>query len=57
MIVLDGVVYQAKADGRIYTTADSQTTPFATVTHFDRDLAITTNTPMNLSVFSSTMAA
>jgi acetolactate decarboxylase len=57
MIVLDGVVYQAKADGRIYTAADSQTTPFATVTYFDRDLATTTKSPMNLSVFSSTMAA
>jgi acetolactate decarboxylase len=56
MIVLDGVVYQAKADGRIYTTTDSQTTPFATVTYFDRDHTATTGTPMNLSVFSSTMA-
>jgi acetolactate decarboxylase len=57
MIVLDGIVYQAKADGHIYTAADSQTTPFATVTYFDRDLATTTDRPMNLSVFSSTMAA
>lgn len=56
MIVLDGVVYQAKADGHIYTAADSQTTPFATVTYFDRDQAVTTGSPMNLSVFSSTMA-
>jgi len=56
MIVLDGTVYQAKADGHIYTAADSQTTPFAIVTYFDRDLATTTNSPMNLSVFSSTMA-
>ena len=56
MIVLDGIVYQAKADGHIYTAGDSQTTPFATVTYFDRDLAVTTNSPMNFSVFSSTMA-
>jgi acetolactate decarboxylase len=56
MIVLDGIVYQAKADGRIYTAADSQTTPFATVTYFDRDLAISTDEPMNFSVFSLTMA-
>jgi acetolactate decarboxylase len=56
MIVLDGVVYQARADGHIYTPADSQTSPFATVTYFDRDRATTTDTPMNLSVFSSTMA-
>jgi len=56
MIVLDGTVYQAKADGRISTATDSQTTPFATVTYFDRDHAVTTGMPMNLSVFSSTMA-
>ena len=55
MIVLDGVVYQAKADGRIYVAADSQTTPFATVTHFSSDQAVTTDRPMNLSVFSSVM--
>jgi acetolactate decarboxylase len=56
MILLDGVVYQAKADGHLYTAADSQTSPFATVTYFDRDNAATTDGPMNLSVFSSTMA-
>jgi len=56
MIVLDGVVYQAKADGLIYTAADSQTTPFATVTYFDSDHAVTTDRQMNMSVFSSTMA-
>lgn len=55
MIVLDGVVYQAKADGRIHAVADSMTTPFATVTCFDRDLSATTERPMNFSVFSSTM--
>ena len=55
MIVLDGVVYQAKADGRIYPVADSQTTPFATVTYFNSDLAATTRSPMNLSIFSSVM--
>src|SRR5512136_1450849 len=42
MIVLEGVVYQAKADGHIYTAADSQTTPFATVTFFDRDHMVAT---------------
>ena len=57
MIVLDGIVYQAKADGNIYTAADSQTSPFATVTYFDSDQTATTGMPMNLSVFSSTMAA
>jgi acetolactate decarboxylase len=55
MIVLDGVVYQAKADGHIYPVADNQTTPFATVTYFDHDLAVTTDRPMNLSAFSTVM--
>jgi acetolactate decarboxylase len=56
MIVLDGVVWQAKADGRIYPVADNLTTPFATVTYFDSDLStLTTGQPMNLSVFASTM--
>jgi len=57
MIVLDGVVYQAKADGHIYTVADNQTTPFATVTYFDHDLAVATDKTMNLSTFATTMAA
>jgi acetolactate decarboxylase len=56
MIVLDGVVYQAKADGHVYPAADNETTPFATVTYFDDDLSsLTTGQPMNLSVFTSTM--
>jgi acetolactate decarboxylase len=56
MIVLDGVVYQAKADGRIYRVADNVTTPFATVTYFDRDRTVATAHPMNMTVFSSEMA-
>ena len=56
MIVLDGVVYQAKADGHIYRVNDSLTTPFATVTYFDRDRTATTEKPMNFSVFSTSMA-
>jgi len=55
MIVLDGVVYQARADGHVTRAADSQTVPFATVTYFDRDLAVTTGFPMNISVFSAAM--
>ncbi|MDD4137935.1 MAG: acetolactate decarboxylase [Methanoregula sp.] len=55
MTVLDGVVYQAKADGHVYTVADSQTTPFASVTYFKGDRTVTTDAPMNLSTFTSTM--
>lgn len=56
MIVLDGVVYQAKADGHIYQASDILTTPFATVTYFDRDRTAMTEKPMNFSVFSESMA-
>ncbi|MCK9580611.1 MAG: acetolactate decarboxylase [Methanoregula sp.] len=55
MIVLDGIVYQAKADGHIYTVDDNEMTPFATVTHFTRDHTATTGAPMNFSIFSSEM--
>ena len=37
MIVLDGVVYQAAADGSINVMADNETIPFATITKFDED--------------------
>jgi len=55
MIVIDGVVYQAKADGHIYRVSDSLTTPFATVTYYDRDFSNMTGNPMNFTVFSSSM--
>ncbi|MFA4877334.1 MAG: acetolactate decarboxylase [Methanoregula sp.] len=55
MSMLDGVIYQAKADGRIYMVADSQTTPFATVTYFSQDRSATTSALMNLTVFTSEM--
>ena len=56
MIVLDGKVYQAKADGRVYAVMDNATTPFATVTHFNRDFSVTTGRPMNFSTFSTDMS-
>jgi len=56
MIVLDGVIYHAKADGKIYRAPDNLTTPFATVTYFDRDRTDTTGTAMNFTVFSSAMS-
>ncbi len=57
MIVLDGRICQAEADGSIREIPDNATTPFATVTYFDRDLAVQTAAPMNFSAFSSTMSA
>jgi acetolactate decarboxylase len=57
MIVLDGKVYHAKADGRVYSVMDNATTPLATVTYFDSDFSVTTSKPMNFSVFSTDMSA
>jgi acetolactate decarboxylase len=57
MIVLDGKVYQAKADGRVYAVPDNATTPFATVTYFEHDTSVTIDKPMNFSVFSTAMGA
>jgi acetolactate decarboxylase len=56
MIALDGEVYQAKADGGVYLVMDNATTPFATITKFDRDFSLTTGQPMNFSVFSKDMS-
>ena len=40
MIVLDGVVYQAAADGSINVMPDNETIPFATITRFNEDQKI-----------------
>jgi acetolactate decarboxylase len=56
MIVLDGKVYQARADGRVYPVTDTTTTPFATVTWFERDITETVHQPMNISGFSGEMS-
>ena len=37
MIVLDGVVYKAKADGSVDVVSDSEKIPFSNVTFFDAD--------------------
>ena len=47
MIVLDGVVYQAAADGSINVMKDDEKIPFATVTKFDEDGNITNITASN----------
>jgi acetolactate decarboxylase len=38
MIALDGEYYQVKADGIAYPVSDNMTTPFSTVTYFEKDL-------------------
>jgi acetolactate decarboxylase len=40
MVVLDGKVYQIKADGKVYLVDDKVMTPFASVTYFDTDSQI-----------------
>ena len=47
MIVLDGVVYQAAADGSINVMKEDEKIPFATVTKFDEDGNITNITASN----------
>ena len=39
MILLDGVVYQAKVDGSVSKVADEVMVPFAMATHFEADVA------------------
>ena len=56
MIVLDGKMYQARADGSVSPVAGSATTPFATVTFFDTDFAVTTGNRMNMSELTSAIA-
>jgi acetolactate decarboxylase len=56
MIMLGGIVYQAKSDGILYAIADNTTTPFATVTYFEPDIRVTTGRSMNFSVFSTVMS-
>ncbi|MBU1693157.1 MAG: acetolactate decarboxylase [Verrucomicrobia bacterium] len=52
MTVLDGVVYAIRSDGRVEQVPDSETTPFATVTFFDPDVAIGwSGGPVSYAVF------
>lgn len=37
MLLLDGKIYQVKADGKVYTPSLDTTTPFAAVTNFEKE--------------------
>ncbi|MBN1693960.1 acetolactate decarboxylase [candidate division WOR-3 bacterium] len=37
MLMLDGYIYQVKADGKVYPAADSMKTPFSAVTFYEED--------------------
>ncbi len=41
MILLEGKMYQVKADGKVYTPAMHLTTPFASVVKFNQDITMT----------------
>jgi len=55
MIVLDGMVYQARADGTVSQAAPANTTPFAAVAFFDTDRSYQLNRYDNLSSLTSTI--
>jgi acetolactate decarboxylase len=55
MIMLEGIAYQALADGSLVIAPDSFTTPFATVTCFENDFVVTTEEPMNYTAFCQAM--
>lgn len=53
MIVLDGVVYKAKADGSIQVMPNNERVPFAVVTNFDEDASIPKISANNFSDLTS----
>ncbi len=55
MILLNGTVYQIKADGHVYRPVDSLTLCLATATYFEQDLVLTPGTYMNYTTFISAM--
>lgn len=56
MVLLDGIVYQVKADGIAYKAGDSMKTPFAAVTKFEADINETIRQEMNNTELTTYMA-
>lgn len=48
MVIVDGSIYQIKADGRVYAPDPGNRTPFATVCRFRPDETWTLSEPINL---------
>lgn len=48
MVIVDGNIYQVKADGKVYTPDPDNRTPFATVCRFRPDETWTHSEPINL---------
>jgi acetolactate decarboxylase len=51
MIVLDGKIYQVRADGRVYTPPPSEGSPFASVIRFSADTHRPLSGPMDMAGF------
>lgn len=49
MVALNGKFYQVRSDGKVTRVKASQTTPFAVVTFFNRDLKIEVTKPTSLT--------
>ena len=57
MIVLNGNVYHAMANGSVRIAMDSETTPFSEVAYFNRDFSVTEDHLLNYSEFASDLSA
>ena len=57
MIVLDGIVYQAVADGSIAIPSDEETVPFSNVTFFDTDETLTLSGIADMAALQDTMSS
>jgi len=53
MIVLDGVIYQFKSNGKIYTADKTSSTPFASVVKFRTDYSFAFTRPMNIKTLQT----
>lgn len=53
MIAIDGNFYQVKADGQVYPVSDDMTTPFGTVTWFERDIEVPVRNAGNFTELTS----
>lgn len=55
MILVDGRIYQAKADGTVHLAPRHLSSPFATVTHFKANQIRRTTSPLTLSELEHTL--
>ncbi len=55
MLMLDGKIYQVKADGKVYTVEDSMKTPFSAVTFFEEDKAFVLDSTLDYKSLEEVM--